>query len=192
MNQLTVEPTRLSATQLLAEARKLYDDPRLPFADGAANDGWRNGFSSGAEWMRLVLSHVRGGVAPQGSASFQRLGLIKYGLASSAALAWLAFVIITRIWPLFILLVPVFYAVEAQMVFLFPLALDGHSNLFRASRRWTSRAGGTWHVMWTVIGLAVTMLLGGFVGRGFIRSWALGCLGVLLWYEKLRKRYVTP
>jgi hypothetical protein len=30
------------------------------------------------------------------------------------------------------------------------------------------------------------MLLGGLAGRGFVRSWCLGCLAVCLWYEDLR------
>jgi len=40
--------------------------------------------------------------------------------------------------------------------------------------------------MKTVLPLAAMMLLGGFVGRGFVRSWCLGCLAVLIWYERLR------
>jgi hypothetical protein len=83
--------------------------------------------------------------------------------------------------------IPAFYAVEAQMVFLFPLALDRHPRVFRQSRRWTTRAGGTCSVMRVVIPLAATMIGGGFVGRGFVRSWSLGCLAVCIWYEDLRR-----
>src|SRR5687768_17326317 len=49
-----------SARALLARARQLYDDPALPFARTAAQHAWQGGFESGAEWMRLVLSHLRG------------------------------------------------------------------------------------------------------------------------------------
>jgi hypothetical protein len=58
--------------------------------------------------------------------------------------------------------------------------------LFRTSRRWTRKAGGTVAVMIIVIQLAAVMIFGGFVGHGFVRSWALGCLAVVLWYEYLR------
>jgi predicted MPP superfamily phosphohydrolase len=40
--------------------------------------------------------------------------------------------------------------------------------------------------MRVVVPLAWTMLLGGLRGRGFLRSWCLGCLAVCLWYESLR------
>lgn len=117
---------------------------------------------------------------------YHLLGLIKYGLASCAALGWLAPVLLLD-WPILSpLAIVIFYAVEAQMVFLFPLALDGSRQPFRDSRRWTVDAGGTLAVMRVVLPLAGGMLFGGFIGRGFVRSWCLGCLAVCLWYEALR------
>ena len=80
----------------------------------------------------------------------------------------------------------VFYAVEAQMVFLIPLALDGAACPLREARRWTRRAGGTRAVAGVVMPLAAAMLLGGLAGRGFLRCWCLGCLAVCIWYEELR------
>jgi hypothetical protein len=80
----------------------------------------------------------------------------------------------------------VFYAIEVQMVFLFPLALDGCARPFRTARAWTRRAGGTIAAMRVVLPVAGVMLLGGMVGRGFVRCWCLGCLAVCLWYEDLR------
>jgi hypothetical protein len=181
---------RLAVSQdLLTRSRLLYDDPSLPFATLANQEGWRSGFISGAEWMRVVLSHVRGTEIPVVEAPFQRLGIIKYALCSLAALIYLLLVWSIQAYPLVIGVVPVFYAVEAQMVFLFPLTLDGYTNLYYESRRYTKLAGGTLHVMATVIPLAVVMLFGGFVGQGFVRSWALGCLAVVLWYEDLRRNH---
>ncbi len=178
----------LAASQnLLMRARMIYDNPDLPFAEVAAQEGWRSGFTSGADWMRITLSHVRGSEVPPHALPLQRMGLVKYGLCSIAALAYLALVLSLRWYPLIIGVVFVFYAVEAQMVFLFPLALDGVPDYFRASRRWTQKAGGTLQVVATVLPLAVVMLFGGFIGQGFIRSWFLGCLAVVLWYEDLRR-----
>ena len=92
-------------------------------------------------------------------------------------------------WPaLAVFAVPLFYAAEAQCVFLVPLALDGHARPFRTARAWTVRAGGTLRVMAAVMPVAATMLFGGFVGRGFLRSWCLGCLAICVWYEDLRER----
>jgi predicted MPP superfamily phosphohydrolase len=80
----------------------------------------------------------------------------------------------------------VFYAVEAQMVFLFPLLLDGSPRPWRESLRWTRRAGGTVAVMRVVKRLAMTMIFGGLAGGGFVRSWCVGCLAVCIWYERVR------
>jgi hypothetical protein len=178
-----------SAALLLAGARELYDDPTLPFAQTAQNDAWKSGFASGADWMRLVLCQLRGVNPPTASASFQQLGVVKYGLSALCALLFLCLVISTRAWLFLPGVVLVFYAVEAQMVFLFPLALDGCRNPIRESLVWTRAAGGTIPVMFTVMQLAVVMLFGGFFGRGFVRSWCLGCLAVVLWYEALRRQY---
>ncbi|MBI4346170.1 MAG: hypothetical protein HY553_04905 [Elusimicrobia bacterium] len=79
-----------------------------------------------------------------------------------------------------------FYAAEARGVFVFPLALDGCDRPLEESARWLARAGGTWKVMSVVMPLALRMLLGGFAGRGFLRSWCLGCLAICVWYEELR------
>jgi hypothetical protein len=114
------------------------------------------------------------------------LGLIKYGLATTAALVWAGAAWAEGLPLLAPFAVLVFYAVEVQMVFLFPLALDGSARPFRTARAWTRRAGGTIAAMRVVLPLAAVMLLGGLVGRGFVRCWCLGCLAVCLWYEDLR------
>lgn len=174
------------AYELLTQARIIYDDAQLPFAHAATHKGWQTGFASGAEWMRLVMEHIRGVNIPSVQVPYNALGLLKYGLASLCAIGYIALTVWANWWIILPGFVPVFYAVEAQMVFLFPLAIDGCSHPLTDSRAWTKRAGGTLSVMGTVMPLAVVMLLGGFVGGGFIRSWALGCLAVALWYEELR------
>ncbi|MSR56629.1 MAG: hypothetical protein EXS05_03015 [Planctomycetaceae bacterium] len=74
------------------------------------------------------------------------------------------------------------------MVFLFPLTLDQTPQPWRKSRQLTVESGGTLAVMGTVLPLAAVMLFGGLAGRGFVRSWCLGCLAVCIWYEELRKQ----
>ena len=182
----TITREKITAKGLLAQARALYDDPSLPFAKSASSYGWRRGFVSGAEWMGQIMAFVRNGQLSHHAVAYQTLGLFKYGLATSLALSFLALVAWLHAWPFILGAVFVFYAVEVQMVFLFPLALDGHARLLRESRQWTLRAGGTLHVMAIVMQLAAVMLFGGFRGRGFVRSWALGCMAVVLWYEQLR------
>src|SRR5688572_25598449 len=89
-----------SAALLLAGARELYDDPNLPFAPTAQNDAWKSGFSSGADWMRLVLCHLRGEMPQPVLASFQLLGVVKYGLAALCAVIVLVAIVINRAWML--------------------------------------------------------------------------------------------
>ena len=136
--------------------------------------------------MRQALEWIRGEELPGSNFHFNLFGFVKYGLASLGAIVFLASALCFNPWWI-LGVVPAFYAIEAQLVFLFPLALDGSKQPFLVARRWTKRAGGTLRVMGVVLPLAATMLFGGFLGRGFVRSWCLGCLAVCLWYEDLRK-----
>jgi hypothetical protein len=140
--------------------------------------------------MQLAFEAIRGVPASLAVPRplFHMLGWVKYGLAGGAALGWLVVVFAFEQPLLSPLAIFVFYAVEAQMVFLFPLALDGSVEPFREARRWTVDAGGTLAVMRVVLPLALFMLFGGFFRQGFRRSWCLGCLAVCLWYEGLRTR----
>jgi hypothetical protein len=178
---------RARAGELLRRARDVFDDADGPLA-AASRGAWRGMFASGGEWMRLALEHLRGGPVLRTGAkpSFHALGIVKYGLASAVALLVAAAAVVLHAWPLLVLCVPAFYAVEAQMVFLFPLALDGAARPFREARRWTVRAGGTLAVMAVVLPVAGFMLFGGFARQGFVRSWCVGCLAVCIWYEDLR------
>lgn len=175
-----------SAIRLLAQARDLYDNPNLPFANAAQQEAWQDSFQSGAEWMALVMVTLRQQELPVVTCSFHQLGWIKYSLAVIGAILFLMGVLALKLWLLVPVTILIFYAIEVQMVFLFPLALDGSLSPFRESLQWTRKAGGTLSAMLTVIPLAVVMLFGGWVGQGFIRSWSLGCLAVVLWYEELR------
>jgi hypothetical protein len=137
--------------------------------------------------MRLALETLRGRPCPARDVNYLGLGLMKYGLACGAALVSAGAVwAVSAVWLSPFVALLVFYAVEAQMAFLFPLALDGEAQPFAAAWRMTGRAGGTPAVMRVVLPLAGVMLLGGLAGRGFLRSWCLGCLAVCVWYEDLR------
>ena len=176
---------RESARSLLKCAVAVYDAPDGALAV-AARQAARGGFAGGAEWMRLAMERLRGvPIARPATANHTVLGTVKYGAASAVATVWAAADALD-IPALAAFSVPLFYAVEAQAVFLFPVALDGDPRPFRAARALTVRAGGTLRVVAVVVPAAATMLVGGFVGRGFLRSWCLGCLAVCIWYEGLR------
>src|SRR5262245_2852661 len=109
--------------QLLRQASVLFDDPESLLASEAPNAG-RTLFASGACWMRHALEWIRGAPLAGASWNFNILGCVKYGLASAGALAFVALAWSSSPWWV-LGVVPAFYAVEAQLVFLFPLALEG-------------------------------------------------------------------
>ncbi|MEM7553227.1 MAG: hypothetical protein AAF378_03860 [Cyanobacteria bacterium P01_A01_bin.84] len=181
----------INASSLLDEADKMYNSPASQLSETAQN-AWRNGFVSGGEWMALALSELRKTKPVSAPSKLQVLGITKYILASTAALLVIGIAIWTKIYPAILLCIPAFYAVEVQMVFLFPIVLDGSHHPFRDSLRWTKKAGGTIPAMKIVMVLALVMIFGGFLGKGFIRCWCLGCLAVVLWYEKLLQETSVP
>jgi hypothetical protein len=79
-----------------------------------------------------------------------------------------------------------FYLVEAQGAFVFPALVDGVASPWRGSRTLVRTAGGTLVVAASTLLIASVMLFGGIVGNGFLRSWCIGCLAIVLWYERLR------
>lgn len=190
------------AAELLARARAHYDRPEHELAALATNRGWR-GFRGGAEWMRAALATLRG-VAPEGRATFEWLGFVKYAIAGSTASIVAAGAIAMIVgsgdvgiwcsfgWASLLLVVPVFYVVESRMVFAFPAALDGAARPFATSTRIVRNAGSMAATTAVVMRIAVEMLLGGVRGRGFVRSWCVGCLAVVMWYEDVRSRSPGP
>lgn len=175
----------LDAPHLLREAAELYDGS-VTLRTNAERNAWRGGFSSGAEWMRLVLAELRGQPPTGNPAAFAWLGTAKYALASLTALVSLLAAWWVSAW-LAMLVIPAFYAVEVQWVFLFPVALDGSLRPWHDSRALMRLHSGTLAAMTLVLPFAWRMLTGGFCRQGFVRSWCIGCLAVVLWYERCRK-----
>ena len=145
----------------------------------------RSGFEGGAEWMRLGLGVLRKTSLVRNDTAWNVAGVAKYGACSVASLAVVLACAWTGWWWGLVLVVPAFYGVEAQTVFLFPILLDGSGSPIRESRRMTLRAGGTFSVMMTVLPIAFEMLAGGLLGRGVTRAWCTGCMAVLIWYDEL-------
>ncbi|WP_254627635.1 hypothetical protein [Myxococcus sp. CA040A] len=174
-------------TELLTRAAHLYDAPGSTLAH-EARGAWRGGFASSATWMAQALAQVRGRPVLADLPHAGRWGALKYGGALLAALGcWGLAVVLGLPHALgFVLAVLAFYAAEVQGLFLFPLLMDGAEHPWRSGRALLRRAGGTPGAVGTVLMLAGVMLLGGLVGRGWVRCWCLGCLAVVHWYEDLR------
>ena len=173
------------AADLIGRSQRLFDtDPRSPQVLRLA--GSLKVFDHGAAWMWTQLQILRGKPADMAIVNFQRLGAAKYALCMWAmATCVCAYACWSQ--PLFLIMAPFsFYLAESQMVFLFPVALDHSSRPFHDSALLTREAGGALYVTLVVIPIALSMLLGGFVGRGFARSWYVGCMAILIWYEEVR------
>ena len=174
-----------SVIGLLRDGAERFD--ASPLMQEAAQRSARRGFQGGAEWTALALSEIRGTIAIAPRSGAVRLGLIKYGGATFAAalVAWVSVALgHLEILPIAVL---AFYAVEAQGAFLFPAFADGAASPWARSRALVAAAGGTASVAARTLVIAFVMLFGGFAGRGFLRSWCIGCLAIVLWYERLRR-----
>lgn len=174
---------------LWAEAARLYDEPSNGLR-AASQAAVLRGFEGGAGWMRSAMGVVRGS-APMGRARFGWLGVRKYGCACLASLLVLA-----ALWQLGALAVLAailaFYAVEARLLFVFPLALDGEQAPFAASRQLAGRSLQPGVATARVMTIAARMVFGGIAKGEFLRSWCVGCLAVVLWYEDARRSARTP
>ncbi|WP_342380365.1 hypothetical protein NVS55_12310 [Myxococcus stipitatus] len=173
--------------ELLTRAARLYDAPGSTLAL-EARSAWRGGFASSATWMAHALTQVRGRPVLTALPHAGRWGAFKYGCALLVALCCWGLAVELGLPHVvgFGLAVLAFYAAEVQGLFLFPLLMDGVEHPWRSGRALLRRAGGTAGAVGTVLMLAGVMLLGGMVGRGWVRCWCLGCLAVVYWYEDLR------
>jgi hypothetical protein len=173
------------ARHLLARAAARYDaDPTLAIE---ARQAMGDVFGRGLGWMARRS-------ATDAAGSGRRLGLRKYGACVLGASAVAGVVVLTAgpsvgsaLGAIAAWLV-VFYGIESRLVFVFPAAAHGEKDPFATSTRLVREYGGTLAAMGVVVPLALTMLFGGFLGRGFLRSWCLGCLAVLDWYTALARR----
>lgn len=143
-------------------------------------------FSNGGEWMRLRLSLLRNRViAPVPLKVFQFWGVFKYVFSLLVGIS-----ILLLNWPLGIttpLAIAAFYIIEVQFCFLFPLIVDNRKPFFLNSILLTHRVG-FWRCLRLVLYFAAYMLTSGYGRKHFLLAWHIGCLAVLLAYEKMGNR----
>lgn len=145
------------------------------------------GFGAGARWMHRAMPLVGWRMPPfQNSSGYERLGWLKYGVCCSfATVALAALWSCGWMWIAPLVAVIIFYAFEAQMVFLFPESLLGRRAPWSSAWALTSTAGGTVAVMRSVMPIAVGMLgTGWWRGRGR-EAWIQGCLAVVIWHRQV-------
>lgn len=146
---------------------------------------------SPSRWMRSALSLSRGepvATSNERDAAIDRSLARKYARATAAAIGagcasvGAGFSLTTSA----VLAAIAFYVAEVQRVFVVLAALDGAPDPTRESRALIASQGGLGVALIRVLRIAAHMLTGGFRGLGFVRSWCVGCLAVVYWYEYAR------
>ncbi len=136
-------------------------------------------FTNGARWMHGAYGALHGPVPPFPAAvRWERYGWGKYGISGAGALV--AFAVPAPFWAQMLLFLVVFYAIEVQLLFLFPLLILGVPAPVRTSVRLVWRVG-FFRAWLTTILLAAYMLAGLLRWRSPFRQWCIGCLCVVLW-----------
>jgi hypothetical protein len=156
-------------------------------------------FGSGGLWMRVWLESLRNkgnmslpctylvdvgrtvGGQYEDNQLFVRYGCFKYGLALSMATLVVGILGLPALVELLIFII-VFYLIEIQFLFLFPILIDRTNLPFRASVHMTYRMGYI-RAFYTVLLLAAYMLTGLMMRRDPFRKWHIGCLAVLILYQ---------
>jgi hypothetical protein len=119
--------------------------------------------------------------------NYEAYGYGKYGLASGVMLAVLVAWAYTGEDLLFPCAFVAFYLVEIQLLFLFPILVDDRDAPIRTSLALTKRVGYL-TVLCNVIPIAVFMILGWLVRRRGLEAWLIGCMAILIWYERACSR----
>ncbi|MFL5763111.1 MAG: hypothetical protein ACJ77K_04155 [Bacteroidia bacterium] len=139
-------------------------------------------FQTGAQWMQQMMKQMDEDTPDLDPAiSFSKYGTLKYTLCLLAFFvsAFLFYKINRWLLPLSVL---IFYMVEIQFLFLFPVLISRLPNPVSKSIQMTFETG-TMKAIFTVIPIAAFMLTGLFNLRNPYRNWHIGSLAILIWYS---------
>jgi hypothetical protein len=182
-----------SYNALLEKAKELYVSH--PYEKSALKSG--TVFFHGAFWMAGLMADLRSDpVEFPSSRPYGWYGIFKYALAVFFTLLFLLIAFYFKTYYLFPISILIFYLAEAQFIFLFPILIDNSSSPLVDSLRMTHRAGGTLSVLRILLSIALYMVSGGLTKNNFMKNWIIGCIMMVVWYEKVRKsnggKFFTP
>jgi len=161
-------------------ACKLYDSSEMLQKESL--HAYKGGFPSAVKWMRLALQILRSKEIPERNIPYSFLGFIKYGLAGFTFILYIIFIIHIKYYIFLPFAIVLFYGIEVQFLFLFPLAIDGISKPIYHSLNCKVK-GGRFASIFGVIVIAIFMISGILPQKSFFRNWSVGCIAVLIWYE---------
>ncbi|MEZ4813802.1 MAG: hypothetical protein R3A80_01160 [Bdellovibrionota bacterium] len=143
-------------------------------------------FHKGAKWMHKALEQHRGGAFEFPNHSYNFLGCLKYFCSSLILVLFLAFGLFFSYWPLIALSIPAFYIVEVQLIFLFPVAIDGSKRPLQDAWKLRRKSTSLIEILPITMLIAAHMLSAVFMPQKAIYRWCTGCLAILLIYEGTR------
>lgn len=141
-------------------------------------------FNAGAKWMFLIMNALQPDkkMVFDDDISYHYYGFLKYGVCLFFFGIALVVAFLFNMWliPLTILL---FYLVEVHFLFLFPLLIDGVKKPFLIGIQHVYRIG-ILRVVFTVFQIGVFMMVGLLRYKNPLRNWYIGCLSIVIWYQK--------
>jgi hypothetical protein len=148
-----------------------------------------NMFPSGARWMFDRLNELDGtdNRVFNTAINYNLYGGLKYGVCLAGTFLFIAAGLRYSYWcvPLAVVF---FYLLEVHFLFLFPLLIDNTKHPLRTGIR-SVYGLGLLSCLFTVIPIAIFMLLGLLRKQDALRNWLIGCLAILIWYNNaIRKR----
>lgn len=198
--------SRPNFRSLLKQSETLMSAPGnllLEEAMDILNADFRNVLSRSGAWMAIALQSLGLETPRISCSSYMRLFVFKYALATLSACAYITGCLFFQTPVLIPGALFIFYAVEVQFVFLFPVIACGSDKPLWDSLALTRRAGGTWQAMRIVLPTAALMVFGALGPRvaelaraarmegtrpWFARVlyvWCQGCLIIAIWYQEL-------
>jgi len=153
------------------------------FPDNAAVPGPLHIFPSGARWMFDRLNELDGKKeqAFNTTVNYNFYGCLKYGVCLTGFGLSICCCLHYNYWciPMSILL---FYVLEVHFLFLFPLLIDNSQRPMLTGIQKTYQLG-LFKCLFTVVPIAIFMLLGLLRKKDPFRNWHIGCLAILIWYK---------
>jgi hypothetical protein len=140
-------------------------------------------FPAGARWMYDRLKELDENNRPpfDPTINYTFYGTLKYAICLagfSLATWWLS-----TLGLLFIpLSIFIFYVLEVQFLFLFPLLIDHSSKPILTGIREVFNIG-LLKCLCTVVPISIFMMIGLCRRKDMTRNWYIGCLAILIWYN---------
>lgn len=155
--------------------------------------GFSTLFTNGAEWMHNRLNEIKNEpLLPFNKAvPYEYYGWLKYGLCVFVFVCAGMLLAAVHVWllPVAILF---FYLAEVHFLFLFPLLIIAHPYPVRKSI-FMAYQTGIGKAVFTVIPIAVYMVMGLLNKRKPFKNWYIGSLAILIWYvQETNNRLSSP